>query len=137
MLFNISSARFSQRKIYKIFAKLTHISNQTPRWEREKKFFNFWPGFVSWSNEMRSNLIVDMANVIFFQIFRCCKFWHERSDGWLSVKSFPALVDQPDPVQCFPREFESAWDEKKLFLRQIDFDNFAITTLKLNAVNVI
>lgn len=77
-VFNISSSRFSLRKIYNMFAKLTHISDQTSRWEREKKFFDFWPCFMSRTNEMRSNLIVDMANVIFFQVFRSCKR-HERT----------------------------------------------------------
>ena len=81
-----------QRKIYKIFAKLTHISDQTSRWEREKKFFDSWPCFMSRTNEMRSNLIVDMANVIFFQVFRSCKRHrtHERMAiceifGWLKI----------------------------------------------------
>lgn len=80
-VFNISSSRFSlEEKISKIFVKLTHISYQTSRWEREKKFFDFWPRFMSRTNEMRSNLIVDMPNVIFFQVFRSCKR-HQRTEN--------------------------------------------------------
>lgn len=75
-------------------ANLTYISDQASCWQRKKEFFNFWPSFMPWTNEMRRYLIINFANVIFFQFIRWSIFWHSDTDVWLS---FGSLLDLTSP----------------------------------------